>query len=127
MQVRGIVWAGTRTDRFDETVAFFRDVLGVPLEQAGPTFAWGKLPDTSQLEVFGLDHHPEFATGPVPEFLVDDIAGALDELRAAGVEILGEPHLPERPGADGWVHFRAPDGRVYGLTTGASYTRSPTG
>ncbi|HKF84638.1 MAG TPA: VOC family protein [Candidatus Limnocylindrales bacterium] len=123
MRVRGIVWAGTRTDRFDETVAFFRDVIGVPLAQEGREFAWGKLPDTSQLEVFGLGEHPEFTTGPVPEFLVDDLAGALDELQTAGIEILGDVHLPAGAGDDGWVHFRAPDGNVYGLTTGASYTR----
>ena len=123
MKVHGIVWAGTRTERFDETVSFFRDVLGVPLERVGPSFAWAKLPDTSQLEVFGADHHSEFTTGPVPEFLVDDLAAGIEELRAAGVELLGEVHPPESAGDDGWVHFRCPDGNVWGLTTGASYAR----
>jgi predicted enzyme related to lactoylglutathione lyase len=126
VKVIGMVWAGTRTDRFEETFAFFRDVLGVPLERVAPSFGWGKLPDTSQLEVFGLDHHPEFLTGPVPEFLVDDLPAAIDELRAAGVEILGEVHAPDSVGDDGWVHFRAPDGNVWGLTTGASYRRPTT-
>jgi len=122
MQVRGVVWIGTRTGRFEETVAFFRDTLGIPLAEPGPDFAWGKLPDTSQLEVFGPSdtEHIDFATGPVPEFLVDDLAAALDELRGAGVEILGTPVLGD---TEGWLHFRAPDGNVYGLTTGPSYTR----
>jgi predicted enzyme related to lactoylglutathione lyase len=120
MKVRGIVWAGTRTERFDETVNFFRDVLGVPLERVSSGFAWGKLPDTSQLEVFGPDSHAEFTTGPVPEFLVDDLVGALEELRAAGVEIVQDIQMD---GEEGWLHFRAPDGYVYGLTTGPSYTR----
>jgi catechol 2,3-dioxygenase-like lactoylglutathione lyase family enzyme len=123
VKVHGIVWAGTRTERFEETLSFFRDVLGVPLERVGPGFAWGKLPDTSQLEVFGPDHHSEFTTGPVPEFLVDDLQAAIDDLRAAGVELLGETHAPTAAGDDGWVHFRAPDGNVWGLTTGASYAR----
>lgn len=122
MRVQGIVWAGVRTDRFAETVTFFRDLLGVPLEVVNPAFAWATLPDTSQFEVFGAgdEDHPEFTTGPVPEFLVDDLAGALDELRAAGVEILGTPVVREN---EGWVHFRAPDGNVYGVTTGPQYRR----
>lgn len=122
MKVHGIVWVGVRTTRYDETVRFFRDVLGVPLEALHEGFAWSKMPNTSQLEIFPADDpdHPHFTTGPVPEFLVDDLAGAAEELRAAGVELLGEPGgTPE----EGWLHFRAPDGNVYGLTSGASYRR----
>ncbi len=122
MKVRGLVWVGTRTAAFDQSVAFFRDVLGIDLDVVNPDFAWGRMPNTSQLEVFGPGDrdHAEFSTGPVPEFLVDDLSGALDELRAAGVEILGEPVIR---GAEGWLHFRAPDGNVYGLTTGPAYRR----
>lgn len=122
MRVLGVVWVGTRTDAFDETVSFFRDVLGVPMEVIAPDFGWSRMPDSSQLEVFGPsdDEHRHFSTGPVPEFLVEDLPAALEELRAAGVEVLGEPHLE---GASGWLHFRAPDGNVYGLTAAPSYRR----
>jgi predicted enzyme related to lactoylglutathione lyase len=122
IQVRGIVWVGTRTDAFDESVRFFRDLLGIPLAQPDADFAWARMPDGSQLEVFGpSDHdHTDFSTGPVPEFLVDDLAAALVELREAGVEILGEPVLRDD---EGWLHFRAPDGNVYGLTSGPQYRR----
>lgn len=122
MRVLGVVWVGTRTDAFDETVDFFRDVLGVPMELIAPDFGWSRLPDSSQLEVFGPgdDEHRHFSTGPVPEFLVEDLAAALEELRAAGVEILGEPHVE---GTDGWLQFRAPDGNVYGLTAAPTYRR----
>lgn len=116
------MWVGTRTDAFDETVTFFRDVLGVPLSEVKRDFAWSRMPDSSQFEVFGPSdtEHAHFSTGPVPEFLVDDLASALEELRAAGVEILGEPHLE---GTSGWLHFRAPDGNVYGLTSAGTYVR----
>lgn len=122
MKVLGIVWVGTRTERFDETVTFFRDVLGVPMAELAPDFAIGTMPDTSRLEVFGAAEpkHQHFTTGPVPEFLVDDLPAALEELRAAGVEILGEPVVS---GRDGWLHFRGPDGNVYGLTASADYRR----
>jgi predicted enzyme related to lactoylglutathione lyase len=122
MRVLGIVWVGTRTDAFDETVGFFRDVLGVPMEVIAPDFGWSRMPDSSQLEVFGPgdDEHRHFSTGPVPEFLVEDLPAALEELRAAGVEVLGEPHVE---GSNGWLHFRAPDGNVYGLTAAPTYHR----
>ncbi|HKG55941.1 MAG TPA: VOC family protein [Candidatus Limnocylindrales bacterium] len=123
MQVRGVVWVGTRTAAFDETVEFFRDVLGVPIEVVRPGFAWSQMANTSQLEVFGSDDddHRDFVTGPVPEFLVDDIAAAIEELRERGIEILGQPVIEADGG--GWVHFRAPDGNVYGLTNGPQYRR----
>ena len=31
MQVKRLAWLGTRTEKFDETTAFFRDVLGIPV------------------------------------------------------------------------------------------------
>lgn len=122
MKVLGVVWVGARTEAYAETVAFFRDVLGVPLADAGPDFAWGRMPNSSELEIFGPadEEHRHFTTGPVPEFLVEDLPAALAELRAAGVEILGEPHLE---GISGWFHFRAPDGNVYGLTADETYAR----
>jgi catechol 2,3-dioxygenase-like lactoylglutathione lyase family enzyme len=122
IQVRGVVWVGTRTHAFDESVRFFRDVLGIPLIEPRSGFAWAAMPDTSQLEVFNGDDegHLHFSTGPVAEFLVDDLTAALAELRSAGVEILGEPAIREN---DGWLHFRAPDGNVYGLTNGPQYRR----
>jgi predicted enzyme related to lactoylglutathione lyase len=124
MKVQGVVWVGTRTAAFEETVGFFRDVLGVPLDVVAADFAWSRMPNTSQLEVFGTTDpdHDDFTTGPVPEFLVDDLPEAIDELRAAGVQILGEPVLDDGDG-NGWVHFRAPDGNVYGFTNGSQYRR----
>jgi len=123
MRVLGVVWVGTRTDAFDQTFAFFRDVLGLPLTLIGPDFGWSRMPDSSQFEVFGPSNagHDSFSTGPVPEFLVEDLPGALAELREAGVEILGKPHLDDA--GQGWLQFRAPDGNVYGLAADDSYHR----
>jgi predicted enzyme related to lactoylglutathione lyase len=122
MRVLGVVWVGTRTEDFDGTVAFFRDVLGLPMKEMGPDFGEARMPDSSLVEVFGPSdtEHRHFATGPVPEFLVDNLPAALDELRSAGAEILGKPEVH---GTEGWLHFRAPDGNVYGLTADSSYVR----
>ena len=123
MKVRGLVWAGTMTDHYNETVRFFRDRLGISLEHEEDGFAMFRMPDTSQLEVFapGKDRD-HFRTGPVPEFLVDDVGAAAEELRQARVAVWG----PWHEGDDtrfGWLHFRAPDGRIYGLTNGPQYKR----
>jgi predicted enzyme related to lactoylglutathione lyase len=122
MKVYGLVWVGVRTAEFGRTLEFFRDVLGVPLTEVSEGFARSEMPNTSRLEVFGpADRdHTYFTTGPVPEFLVDDLAAAADELLAAGVELLGEVRGTAE---QGWLHFRAPDGNVYGLTSSESYRR----
>lgn len=49
--------------------------------------------------------------------LVEDVFAAVAELEAAGVELLGSP---QGTAEEGWLHFRAPDGNVYGVTSGAS-------
>lgn len=123
MKVRGVVWAGVRTARYEETVRFFREVLGVPLVEVPSGFAWSKMADSSQLEIFPErdPDHQHFTTGPVPEFLVDDVEDARAELEAAGVELLGPVGGTAK---EGWLHFRAPDGNVYGVTSSASYVRS---
>jgi catechol 2,3-dioxygenase-like lactoylglutathione lyase family enzyme len=122
MKVLGLVWVGVRTAEFDRTLEFFRDVLGVPLTEVSEGLGKGRMPNTSQLEIFGPDDHDHthFTTGPVPEFLVDDLVGAADELRATGVELLSEVG---GTAVEGWLHFRGPDGNVYGLTSSDSYRR----
>ncbi|HVM69193.1 MAG TPA: hypothetical protein VM204_05075 [Gaiellaceae bacterium] len=97
-------------------------MLGVPLVGAGPGFAWSKLPNSSQFEVFGPaeSDHAHFTTRPVPEFLAEDVHAAAAELEAAGVELLGPP---QGTAEEGWLHFRAPDGNVHAVTSGASYRR----
>ena len=46
---------------------------------------------------------------------VDDLGGLLENFRAAGVEILKDAH---GNGDYVWAHFRGPDKRIYGLTSG---------
>jgi catechol 2,3-dioxygenase-like lactoylglutathione lyase family enzyme len=123
MRIIKLAWVGTRTDHADATVAFFRDVLGLRLEQDVPDLSMLMLPDGSKIEVFGPDSpiNRHFTTGPVAGFLVDDVLDAATELRSAGVEILLEPETDDSGNA--WVHFRAPDGNVYELTQDPGVSR----
>ena len=60
MQVKRLSWLGTRTERFDETTAFFRDVLGIPVLHEETGFAMLQLPgsDRDFVEVFGFELPP---------------------------------------------------------------------
>jgi catechol 2,3-dioxygenase-like lactoylglutathione lyase family enzyme len=118
MQVRRLAWVGTRTDHVEGMTSFLRDVLGLRLVDAREELTVFQLPDGSKVEVFPTSEKGHFTTGPVVEFLVDDVVAATEQLSAAGVNILEGPI--EWPGEDdvAWVHFRAPDGNVYGLTQG---------
>lgn len=115
MKVKGIVWLGTRTNRFEEMTAFCRDLLRLPQKALEPGFAVFEMPNGDLFEVFG-DQQPvnEFMTHPVAGFLVDDIEAARAELEARGIEFIG----PIEGDTDDykWTHFRAPDGFVYELT-----------
>ena len=124
MQVKRLAWLGTRTERFDETTAFFRDVLGLPLVHSEPGFAMLQLPgaDRDYVEVFGIEEPDSFfyTTGPVVGLLVDDLEEARAHLERAGIEILDEPHWPESMEGYGWFHIRGPDGNVYGVLQGST-------
>jgi catechol 2,3-dioxygenase-like lactoylglutathione lyase family enzyme len=117
-----LAWVGTRTNNFESTVDFFRDDLGLTPDLDLPGFRVLKLPDGSQVEIFGPDTemNRHFTTGPVVGFLVDDIGAAASELRAHGIEIL---YAAEDESGNGWVHFRAPDGNIYEFTQDPGVSR----
>lgn len=121
MEIKGLVWVGTATDRYDATVAFFREVLGLSVFHQHPGLTVLRAPGGEWVEVFGPghEHFSEFDTGPVVEFLVDDLDAARAELEGRGVEFLHDNH-----GWEGfaWAHFRAPDGNIYGITSGPYQT-----
>jgi predicted enzyme related to lactoylglutathione lyase len=115
MKVSALTWAGTRTDRFDATVRFFEEVMGIELEETQAGFASFRTQEGDKFEVFGpedTDH--DFMTCPVVGFGVDDIESARAELEGAGVEFIGPT---QREGDHAWAHFRGPDGHVYEITS----------
>jgi len=116
MKVTGLKWAGTRTDRFQETVRFFENVMGIELDAAQPGFVSFKTAEGDKVEVFGPEDtdHDFMTTGPVVGFGVDDVASARTELEGAGVEFIGHTHSE---GDYSWAHFRGPDGNIYEITS----------
>ena len=114
MNVRGLVFVGTRTPRAAETARFATDVLGLtPRQVNGSDATFFDLPDGSTLAV-QPDDVPERTVG----LRVDDVDTAVAELRAAGVET---DDVQELDGVR-YVHFRAPDGALYELVSSAGTT-----
>lgn len=118
MKVRKIAFVGTRTDRPEAMAEFFERVLGLRPEHSGDDMWAFRFPDGGIAEVFGPSRNDHLTTGPVAEFLVDDVVGATEELRAASIPIVFGPVRDDDVGL-AWAHFRAPDGNLYGLIEGA--------
>ena len=116
MEVTGITWGGTRTQRFDEMKRFLSDVLGLEKSEEQEGFVSYKTSNEDKFELFGPDEreHEFMTTGPVIGFGVGDVDGARAELEAAGIEFLA-PTRSE--GNYRWAHFRGPDGNVYEITS----------
>ena len=119
MKIKGIVWLGTRTDRFEQMTDFCSNLLGLSQKSLEPGFAVYELPNGDVFEVFGPDSSfNEFMTHPVAGFLVDDIVAARLEMEAKGIEFIGPIEGEEDYK---WTHFRAPDGFIYELTYSATH------
>jgi len=115
MNTRGIRWLGTRTEHFNEMLAFARDLLGLRLVLQEPGSAVFDFPNGDRLEIFGADdaEHQHFRA-PVAGFELVDIDAAREELGRAGIRFFGPT---QRGSESARAHFEAPDGNVYELTT----------
>jgi glyoxylase I family protein len=99
--------------------AFVRDVLGLtPTQVAGVEADLFDLPDGSSFAVASIGGMG--ATGRSIGFLVSDLDTAVQELRAAGVDV---DENVSANGRDRYVHFRAPDQQLYELVEHRPRTR----
>ncbi len=112
MQFTGLGWLGVRTERFEETVRVFRDVMGLRQIRQERSVAGFAFPDGTEVEVWSPEDefHSFFGMGPVVRFRVEDVDEARSRMEAEGVEFLGPVQRSEKAA---WVHFRGPDGNVY--------------
>ena len=114
--IKRIRFVPVTASRFEETVRFYRDTLGVPvlrevvLHGKAPWYEHGLTVDEAQLVVAGKG-----ANGAAPEpggvaivFESDDVRADYEALRAKGVEFDGPPVDEEWRGLI--ATFRGPDG-----------------
>jgi hypothetical protein len=100
-----------RSEYFEETVALFRDVIGVPVAREADGLVGLTLGDGTVLELYGPEEefHDFFTTGPVVGFKVDDFDKTRAAMVAAGIAFIGEPECAY---GTSWQHFYCPDGTV---------------
>jgi catechol 2,3-dioxygenase-like lactoylglutathione lyase family enzyme len=117
MRVKGLAWMGVRTDKFQQTVRFFREVMSLKTvyEEDGSTVHFS-LPDGGTVEVFSnrSKYNAHFGSSPVVGFLIDDMETARKEIEQSGLELVGGIHKGEH--GYSWQHFRGPDGNLYELS-----------
>ncbi len=121
-------WIITCTPEFERTVAFFRDIIGLGLAEAGvpvtdtqfTRYALLRLPDGGTLEIFEPADEAVRAlyAAPVVCFHVDDLAQAQRELADNGAEFVAPIFRAQDQVA--WTYFRAPDGHVYQIWSGVN-------
>lgn len=125
MKSTGIVYLGIKTDKFDELVSFYRDVMQLKEDHFEPGFATFVFLNGQKIEIYGPndpygENHASFTTGPVVGFEVDDIESARAEMEAKGIEFIGSIQ-GTRPNGSRWSHFRGPDGNIYEIKQRAVY------
>ena len=110
MQILGLAFAGTATEYRAEMARFVLTTLGLePVQVGGVDADMFALPDRSHFAV--ADPRNGRHTARSIGFQVEKLDEAIAELRAAGVQV-DEPAENER---HRYVHFRAPDGKLYEL------------
>jgi len=116
VEVEGLGWLGIRTERFEETARFFREVMGLEETRRERDVVGFAFPDGAEMEVWRAEDefHSFFGAGPVVGLRVDGVEEARAGMEAAGVEFLGPV---QRSGRAVWSQFRGPGGNVYEIIT----------
>lgn len=115
-------WIGVIVDDLDTQRRFWKQLLGVQEDHAGPDFAHFILPGGQVFEVIRRSDAPEydgrrFQVG----FEVSDLESARAELVSRGVVPITEIVGADTP--DPWAYFRDPEGNVFEIK---QRVRTPT-
>jgi lactoylglutathione lyase len=123
MTVRGLFETHLTVADLERSVAFYRDVVGLPvaleMPDRGAAFHWIGEPGQAMLGLWTLGSAPMGMQLHIAfDVALPDVLGAPEALRALGVDPLsffGEP--ADEPSVIGWmpaaaVYFRDPDGHL---------------
>lgn len=118
----GVNWIINPTTHFDDTVAFFRDMLGLSITAEGTPitdlqftrYVQLALPTGGVLEIVEprAEVQQLFST-PIVSLTVEDVQQARRELEEQQITFVA-PLFRTEDGY-GWTYFRAPDGNIYQL------------
>ena len=118
MDVQGVGWVAVtvQADALTSMRTFMADSLGLEPLVDSTDFALLAAPDGTMVELATAEHTPAYGYNDAIAFgfSVDDVEAMSATITRAGCELLGEIQRSE-DATTSWRHFRAPDGRVYGL------------
>jgi predicted enzyme related to lactoylglutathione lyase len=110
----------------DRSVAFYRDVLGIPMLFRVPGQPMAFFASGDVRLYLGIPEDPAFATKVLVYFRVDDIDAEQARLTGLGVSFRGEPHLTHKDGStELWMTVCSdPDGHHIALMEERAATQS---
>ena len=118
MKYKGICWAGLHVVDMEKAIAFYRDVVGLPLLRQGKSWAHF---DASNETLFELFSGGKASSAPkTPEqqslcigFRVDDLNSSMEKLKAKGINFIDEIG---RWRSHRWIYFSDPEGNLLEIT-----------
>ena len=114
MHIKGFSWLGVGVEDFRSALSFFEDVLGLKrmiVDERGVAIL--EVADGQLLEIFGPGTNgSELNSPPVAAFEVEDVDAACEELRARGIELVGDVG---RWNGFEWAYFRGPNDYLFSV------------
>lgn len=113
VEYQGITWAGIPVEDFDGAVAFFRDLLGIPVSHINndDQVAHFRMANGDLVELFGPAATKEpYRRNVVVALGVEDVDEARTEMEKAGVSFVTETSTWED---ESWCLFQGPEGLVF--------------
>ena len=112
MKTNGIIWAGLHVEDMEREVAFFRDILSMPVLGRGDGWAHLDAGGGTLFELFEGGKASSDVKRPQEQplevgFRVGNLDRAIAELRDKAVQFVGE--IGQGDSAR-WIHFRDPEG-----------------
>ena len=116
-QLESLGQVAITTQRMEQAIAFYRDVLGLPfLFQAGPNLAF-LMAGATRIMLAGVEGNGADQSHPTLYYKVADLKAAHSAIKPKGATMVDEPHLVASMGDhELWMFFvRDPDGHLVGL------------
>lgn len=118
MKYKGISWAGLHVENMEQAIAFYRDVLGLPLLRQQESWAHLDASNEALLELFTGGKASSASKTPEQQslciaFRVDDLDSSMEELKNRGVNFIGEVGQWR---SHRWIYFSDPEGNLLEIT-----------
>jgi predicted enzyme related to lactoylglutathione lyase len=112
VELKGFIWAGLHVEDLEGAIAFYRDVVGMPVLRQGEDWAQMDAGNGSLFEIYGGGTSSQAPKEPAEQSLiigmqVNDLDHAVGELAHHGVKLIGEI---EQYRSTRWAQFADPEG-----------------